>query len=186
LKAVDENKNYLRGVRERSAQEWAEENIGLIECFADAIGRVAWHREQGHAIFFVSGTIAPLARAMADRVAWGTEIGVVATELASLGGLWTGCAAGTAVGGAAKARVVREFAARHNICLAHSFAYGDSFADRWMLAAVGNATAVNPGARLMWHARRRGWRIARWPRAEHEFETHSDAAKRKLVPGEKL
>jgi HAD superfamily phosphoserine phosphatase-like hydrolase len=186
LKAVDENKNYLRGVRERSAQEWAEENIGSVECFADAIGRVAWHREQGHAIFFVSGTIAPLARAMAERVARGAEIGVAATELEGLAGLWTGCMSGAAVCGPAKARVIKELAMRHNFDLSQSYAYGDSFADRWMLAAVGNAAAVNPGARLMWLARKRGWRIARWPRVEHEFETSSDAVRRTLVPGEKL
>jgi HAD superfamily hydrolase (TIGR01490 family) len=186
LKAIDENKNYLNGVREESAQEWAEESNGSIECFVDAIKSVAWHHEQGHAIFFVSGTIAPLARAMAERFARGAEIGVAATELESFAGLWTGCTVGAAVCGPAKARVVRELAIRHELDLSHSYAYGDSFADRRMLAAVGNATAVNPGARLMWLARKRGWRIARWPEAAHEFEMSSDAAKRTLAQGEKL
>jgi HAD superfamily hydrolase (TIGR01490 family) len=186
LEAVDENKNYLAGVREASAQQWAEEYIGSIECFSDAIGRVAWHRDQGHSIFFVSGTIAPLARAMAGRFARSAEIGVAATELESFAGLWTGCTAGAAVSGSAKARAVREFAARRDINLAQSYAYGDSFADRWMLAAVGNSTAVNPGAGLTLLARRRGWRIVSWPKAEHEPEMSSDSAKRTLAHGEKL
>ncbi len=165
-KAMDENKNYLKGVREETVKQWAEENIAAIECYADALGRVEWHRDQGHSIFLVSGTLAPLARAMAERLARGGEIGVAATDLQSFAGQWTGCAASAAVCGPAKALAVRELAARHDFNLAHSYAYGDSFADRWMFAAVGNATVVNPGARLMWLARRCGWRIARWPRPD--------------------
>jgi HAD superfamily hydrolase (TIGR01490 family) len=186
LKAIDENKRYLTGVRERSAQEWAEKNVSTIEFYADAPGRIAWHREQGHAIFLVSGTIAPLARALAARLAPGGEIGTAATELQSFAGLWSGCAAGAAVCGVAKARAAGELAARHDLDLARSYAYGDSFADRWMLATVGNATAVNPGARLMWLARRRGWRVARWPRQEPGLEMPPDAAKQPLMPGERI
>jgi fatty acyl-CoA reductase len=186
LKALDENKIYLTGVREQKAAEWAEENVSRIECYADALARVAWHREQGHAIFLVSGTLAPLARAMAERLARSGQICVAATELQSFAGLWTGCVAGAAVCGVAKARAVRELAARHDLNLERSYAYGDSLADRWMLGSVGNAAVVNPGARLMWLARRRGWRISRWPRLEPGLEIPQDAAKQPLVPGERI
>jgi HAD superfamily hydrolase (TIGR01490 family) len=186
FKAIDENKIYLRGVREQAAWEWAEENIAAIECYPDALERIAWHREQGHAIFLVSGTLAPLARALAERIVRDEEIGVAATEMESFAGLWTGRAAGAAVCGMEKARGVRELAARHNVSLDESYAYGNSFGDRWMLTIVGNSTAVNPGARLMWLARRRGWRIARWPRLEHGLEIRPDAAKQPLAPQEKV
>jgi HAD superfamily hydrolase (TIGR01490 family) len=185
LKALDENKSYLAGVREQAAAEWSKEKATEIECYADALARIAWHREQGHAIFLVSGTLEPLARAVERRIARGCEIGVVATELQSSLGLWTGFTAGEALCGAAKARAVRDLAARHEIDLAQSYAYGDSLADRWMLAAVGNAIAVNPGARLMWHARRRGWRIARWPRQGFGIEIAPEAVKHRIPRLEK-
>ncbi|MFZ0819259.1 MAG: HAD-IB family hydrolase [Candidatus Acidiferrales bacterium] len=185
LKALDENKSYLAGVREQAAAEWAREKVTQIECYADALARIEWHREQSHSIFFVSGTLAPLARALAKRIARGDEIGVFATEMQSFAGVWTGCAAGASVCGAAKASAVRDLAARHEIDLEHSYAYGDSLSDRWMLAAVGNATAVNPGARLMWLARRRGWRVANWSRVEPGFEIMPEAAKRQIPRWEK-
>jgi HAD superfamily hydrolase (TIGR01490 family) len=185
LKALDENKSYLAGAREQFAAEWAEEKAGEIDCYADALARIAWHREQSHAIFFVSGTLAPLARALAERIARGGEIGVVATEMECLAGVWTGCSLKGSVCRAAKARAVRALAARHEIDLEHSYAYGDSLADRWMLAAVGNATAVNPGAQLTVLARRRGWRIARWPTRELGNAKTPEAAKQRIPQLEK-
>jgi HAD superfamily hydrolase (TIGR01490 family) len=185
LKVLDENKSYLARVREQAAAEWAKEHIGAIECHEDALARIEWHREQGHAIFFVSGTLAPLARAVAKRIARGREIGVVATELQSAVGLWTGHTAGAAVCGVAKVRALRDLAARYEIDLTRSYAYGDSLADHPMLAAVGNATAVNPGTRLNWLARRRGWRIVRWPRREFGLEITPEGVKQRIARWEK-
>jgi HAD superfamily hydrolase (TIGR01490 family) len=184
-KALDENKTYLAGVREHAAAEWAEEYIGAIERYDDALARIEWHREQGHRIFFVSGTLAPLARNLTMRIARGCEIGVVATELQTVNGLWTGCTVGAAVCGIAKARALRELATRHEIDLPRSYAYGNSLADRWMLAAVGNATAVNPCACLLRLARRRGWRIANWRRIEAAFEITADTANQRIPRLEK-
>jgi HAD superfamily hydrolase (TIGR01490 family) len=186
VKAVHENKNYLSGVREGSAREWAEENFYSMECYADALWRIAWHREQGHSVFFVSGTLAPQARAAANHIAREGEIGVAATELQSFAGRWTGCVAGVAICGAAKAHSIRELAARHDIDLARSYVYGNSLADRWMLACVGNATVVNPGTRLKWLALRRGWRIAHWPRLEPGLEIPPDSAEQEFAPLRRL
>ncbi len=103
FRAIDENKIYLRGVREETTREWAEENIDAIECYPEALRCIAWHREQGHAIFFVSGTLAPLARVVAASLALDREIGIAATELESVAGRWTGCTAGAAICGPGKA-----------------------------------------------------------------------------------
>jgi HAD superfamily hydrolase (TIGR01490 family) len=186
LKAIDENKTYLRGVREETAREWAQEKLTAIEWYPGALERVEWHREQGHPIFLVSGTLAPLARAVAVRLGRGVEIGIAATELENLAGQWTGRVAGAAMCGPEKARAIRELAARHDLDLARSYAYGDSVADRWMLGCVGNATVVNPGARLMWIARRRGWRIARWLQPGPGLEIPCDAAMQTIATREKL
>jgi HAD superfamily hydrolase (TIGR01490 family) len=185
LRTVDDNKLYLGGVPEQKARNWGEEKNATIECYPQALERITWHREHGHAIFLVSGTIAPLARVVAARLRREGEIGIAATELESYAGQWTGRTAGAAVCGPGKAHAIRELAARHNLDLARSYAYGDSIADRWMLGLVGNATVVNPGARLMWLARRRGWRIARWRQPEQGVEISRDTSGRPFATSEK-
>jgi phosphoserine phosphatase len=57
---------------------------------------------------------------------------------------------------------VKQFARAQNISLARCSAYGDSLLDRWMLAEVGHAFAVNPTWRLRRIARLRGWQILHW------------------------
>jgi HAD superfamily hydrolase (TIGR01490 family) len=186
LRAVDENKLYLRGIREETAREWAEEKLGTIEFHPAALDRFAWHREHGHAIFLVSGTLAPLARVVAARLGGDGEIGIAATELESCEGRWTGCTFGAAVCGPGKARAISQLAARHNLDLKRSYAYGDSLADRWMLGLVGNATVVNPRPRLMWLARRQGWRVAHWVQPGPASEISRDAARQPLSISEKF
>ena len=90
LKAFDENKAYLAGVNQEMAQNWVTASLGDLELYPDALERLAWHRSQGHAIFLVSGTLGPLARSIARRLAGNGEIGVAATEPETLGEHWTG------------------------------------------------------------------------------------------------
>jgi HAD superfamily hydrolase (TIGR01490 family) len=172
LAAVDRNKAYLAGVRVSAAQNWAAHHAKSLEFFPDAIRRIAWHREKGHEIFFVSGTLAPLAHVAATHLGVAAESSVAASELVELEGRWTGNVAGEAVSGPAKALSMQRLAAIHHIELAHSFAYGNSFADRWFLAAVGNAVAINPGSALAALARTSGWPILRWARIEPYAESN--------------
>jgi phosphoserine phosphatase len=90
------------------------------------------------------------------------EIHVAATELESVGGLWTGRIAGEAICGPEKARAMSQLVERLHLDLAQSYAYANSSTDRWMLAAVGHPVAVNPGVTLAQLAREYGWPIARW------------------------
>jgi len=165
LRALDRNKLYLAGIRRKSLEAFADEStatLPLDEFFPDAIAQLYWHRERGHKIFLLSGTLAPLARAVARRLAHTSRITVGATELEVSREFLTGRIAGEAICGPAKARTIRRFAARHGIDLLCSYAYGNSSADRWMLAAVGHSVAVNPSTDLARLARRSGWRIAQW------------------------
>lgn len=57
---------------------------------------------------------------------------------------------------------VEAFAAAHDLDLARSTFYSDSYNDLPLLEHVGTAVAVNPDVRLGRHARRRGWRIEQW------------------------
>src|SRR6201996_8784427 len=63
------------------------------------------------------------------------------------------------VAGATKADIMRKFAAAHDIDLAKSWAYSDSYSDYPMLAVVGHPTAVNPDFRLRSLARSYDWPV---------------------------
>ena len=68
--------------------------------------------------------------------------------------------------GEARALVLSEYAAAHDLSLEESVAYADSASDLAMLEAVGFTVAVNPEARLAAIARRRGWHVEHWAKAK--------------------
>jgi HAD superfamily hydrolase (TIGR01490 family) len=63
------------------------------------------------------------------------------------------------VAGATKAEIMRDYAKAHDIDLAESWAYSDSFSDYAMLAVVGHPTACNPDFRLRSMARSYDWPV---------------------------
>jgi HAD superfamily hydrolase (TIGR01490 family) len=163
LRAIDRNRLYLAGVS--ALEDFARSvvtNLDATEFLPEALAQLAWHRIRGHKIVFVSGTLAPLACALVRRIVPDAELPIVATEPEISGEFFTGRIAGEAIAGPAKARTIKRLAAHHAIDLLRSYAYGNSSLDRWMLAAVGHAVAVNPSSDLAFVARRNGWRIAQW------------------------
>jgi HAD superfamily hydrolase (TIGR01490 family) len=163
------NKMYLRGVPALNEGDGHNARWLVPPFFPEAIERVEGHAEQGHAIVIVSGTLEPLANVAARTLEMelaareiAAEIRVCATRLEENGGRWTGRMLDEAMFGEAKARAVRKLVQELKLDLSRCWAYGDTANDQWMLAAVGNPTAVNPSRRLARIARRRGWSIARW------------------------
>ncbi len=77
------------------------------------------------------------------------------------------------VAGATKADIMRAYAKKHDIDLAESWAYTDSFSDYPMLAAVGHPTVCNPDFRLRTLARSYDW-----PVLELDEEPRRAAARR--------
>jgi HAD superfamily hydrolase (TIGR01490 family) len=63
------------------------------------------------------------------------------------------------IGGATKPVVMRDYANAHDIDLAKSWAYSDSYSDFPMLAVVGRPTACNPDRRLRSVARSYDWPV---------------------------
>lgn len=159
--AIEENKLYLAGLPETIVEEW-EKTLATrpLPFFAGGIRRLTWHQTQGHRIFLVSGTLAPLARVAANQLPDRMEI--CATDLDALNGRWTGFVNGEHRRGDAKARAIRDLAARFGMTIEQSYAYGNDFSDLPMLASVGRPRAVNPSARLKHTARKRGWPICTW------------------------
>jgi HAD superfamily hydrolase (TIGR01490 family) len=157
-----QNKMYWKGVRIDVVKEWMAREFAELEFFSEALTIVDWHRRRGHAIVLISGTLAPLARAVGALLAGDGDINVCATELECDGDHWTGRVNGEAICGPAKERVLMQLAAENNFDLSQSYAYADSWNDRWLLGAVGHPVVVNPGARLAQLARKSGWRLANW------------------------
>lgn len=97
-------------------------------------------------------TLRPLARYLgADDL--------IVNRLEFKGGYATGKLMKPFVAGATKAQIMRDYAASHDIDLAQSWAYSDSFSDFPMLAVVGRPTAVNPDFRLRRMARSYDWPV---------------------------
>jgi phosphoserine phosphatase len=68
--------------------------------------------------------------------------------------------------GEARAILLDEFARSQGLSLGETVAYADSTSDLPMLEAAGFPVVVNPEAKLAAIARRRGWFIENWERAE--------------------
>ena len=155
----DTNKCWTEGIPITFCAEWARREAHSLGLFTPALARVEWHLAQRHKVFLVSGSLAPLIRAAAEFNPSLAKFEICATELELSEGKFTGHTAGTAMCGPEKARAAARVAALHEIDLSSSYAYANSSADRWILAAVGRPFAVNPDrglahlARDLWVAR---------------------------------
>ncbi|HXZ12323.1 MAG TPA: HAD family phosphatase [Candidatus Sulfotelmatobacter sp.] len=159
------NKMYLAGLPESLATEWmASEPFGSFPLCADGIDCVAQHFARRHEVILLTGTLAPLARAVAAKLPRPVEI--CATELETAGGRWTGWVAGEHLSGAAKVRALGLIAERRGLDLKQCYAYGNEMADLPMLMSMGRPVAVNPSVWLLRCARRLGWQVCDWTRAQ--------------------
>lgn len=128
--------------------------------YAGAAERVAWHREQGHALAIVTTSPESGARHVADVLGiphvLGSRTPVVEGRISD------GFRPEDLCFGPAKVTRVQAFAAEHGIDLAASWAYSDSRSDLPLLLAVGHAKAVNPQWLLERAARAEGIEVMRF------------------------
>jgi len=159
--AIEENKLYLAGLPESLGEEWEKAlSAHPLPYFAEGIRRLQWHQAQGHQVYLISGTLAPLARVAENQLPGRVE--VCATELGATDSCWTGFVDGEHRSGGGKTHAIQDLAAKFGLALEQSYAYGNDLADLSMLASVGRPCAVNPSARLKLAARKRGWPICSW------------------------
>ncbi len=121
--------------------------------------RIREHRAAGHRTVLVSGSIASLAKPIADLF---DE--VVAGEMHEKDGVLTGYLARPPLVDEARAAWLTQYAAKHGLDLAGSYGYGDSHADLVWLDLLGHPHAVNPDTQLAREAQRRRWAIDDWKR----------------------
>ncbi|MCU0267936.1 MAG: HAD-IB family hydrolase [Acidimicrobiales bacterium] len=82
---------------------------------------------------------------------------VIATRYGEDAGHYDGSIVGPFVWGKGKLEAVRTWAAEHDISLADSYAYSDSYYDAALLGAVGHPVVVNPDPRMRFIALARRW-----------------------------
>ncbi len=129
----------------------------LRRALPEAIRQVRRHKAAGHRTVLITGAVdilvAPLAALFDD---------IVASRLHVTDGRFSGYLDTPPLVGEARAAWLRRYAEQRDIDLGRSYAYGDSFSDRPLLEAVGNANAVNPDPKLYRHAKRKKWTIQQW------------------------
>jgi HAD superfamily hydrolase (TIGR01490 family) len=157
-------RNLIAGVPERTIERMGPEVMAAIlpRVFPQMLDEVYAHQDAGRPTFIVSaagnGVVETLAGVLGMDGGIGTRYEVDAE------GAFTGRLDGPFVYGEGKVVAMQEFAARHEIDLAASYAYSDSLSDLPMLRAVGNPVAVNPDPPLAEIARAEGWQTLRFER----------------------
>ncbi len=133
----------------------------LAKSFPDGFARVRQHRALGHRTVLITGAldlvVEPL-RPLFDSI--------VCARLGESDGTFTGRLDELPPIGEARALVLAEYAEAEGLQLEESMAYADSASDLPMLEAVGFPVAVNPEAKLAAIARRRGWHVEHWHKAD--------------------
>jgi fatty acyl-CoA reductase len=133
----------------------------LTRSFPDGFARVRAHRALGHRTLLITGAldfiIEPIRPLFDD---------IVCASMESRDGRLTGHLTTLPPIGEARALVLADYAEDHSLALEESVAYADSASDLAMLEAVGFPVAVNPESRLSTLARRRGWHVEHWAKAE--------------------
>ncbi len=131
------------------------DQIILPHVYAEAHRLIAGHRDSGQDVIIVSSSgqemVGPIG-------AWLGASEIIATRMAVADGCYTGEMEFWAYG-EAKARKVRELAARRGYWLPDCYAYSDSVTDLPLLEAVGHPHAVNPDRALRKIARERCWPV---------------------------
>jgi HAD superfamily hydrolase (TIGR01490 family) len=150
------------GLNAAALREWHRQTFAdnlRPRLFPGAVECIREHQQHGQRIVLVTGGLEFVMRPLAEYLRVDE---LMASRLADHDGVFTGELNGPPSANERKVELVREYAQRHDIDLAQSFAYGNSLDDAPMLAEVGQAVAVNPDRRLRARAAERGWRVVQW------------------------
>ncbi|MFY9285586.1 MAG: HAD family hydrolase [Tissierellaceae bacterium] len=107
--------------------------------------RIEWHKEQGHKVFFVSGSPDFLVSKMAEKYGVTEYRGSIykVDENNNFTGeivqMWDS---------ASKQKAIDELIEKYQVDLENSYAYGDTTGDFSMLKMMGNPVAINPNREL--------------------------------------
>lgn len=137
----------LKGVNKANIDFIANQVINLNgdKVYKYSRSRIEWHKEQGHKIFFISGSPDFLVEKMAAKYGVTEFRGTVyvVDEKNNFTGeiikMWDSDN---------KQKTIDEFVRKYDVDLEKSYAYGDTQGDFSMLKMVGNPIAINPNRNL--------------------------------------
>jgi HAD superfamily hydrolase (TIGR01490 family) len=138
-----------------SGRRWFSEELAAGPFHEPVLERFLGHRAAGELTVLVSGSFPACLDPIAEHV--GADL-LVCSRPEVRAGRYTGAVA-TPMIGEAKAAAVREIAARFDVDLAGSSAYGDHPSDLPVLELVGFPVVVGDDPDLVGHAARRGWTV---------------------------
>ena len=146
---------------ETDAREMLSQLI-VTKAFPEGIRRVRRHRELGHRTILITGA---LDFAVAGLAPLFDEI--VAAEMSVRpDGTLSGEMVTVPPTGEARAQILTDYCEAEGLDISNSVAYADSSSDLPLFDAVGFPVAVNPETRLATIARKRGWLVEHWTRAD--------------------
>ncbi len=134
----------------------------LAKAFPAAIRRVREHRRLGHRTVLITGAldfvVEPLRPLFDDIVSASLEIDHTTAR-------YKGELTMVPPTGESRAQALFDYAEKYGLDLSEAVAYADSTSDLPMLEVVGFPVAVNPETRLAAVARKRGWLVENWEKA---------------------
>jgi fatty acyl-CoA reductase len=133
----------------------------LAKSFPAGFARVRQHRALGHRTILITGALDLVVEPMRPLFD-----DIVCAHLGEVDGKFTGRLEELPPIGEARALLLADYAEAEGLQLEESMAYADSASDLPMLEAVGFPVAVNPEAKLAAIARRRGWHVEHWHKAD--------------------
>lgn len=127
-----------------SAKQVVERNSDVVYTYTR--DRIRWHQDNGHLVFFISGSPEFLVRHMAEKYRVTNYKGTIykTDEDDYFTGdyikMWDAVS---------KDKIIDEFSKEYDIGLEKSYSYGDTNGDISMLKRVGNPVAINPSSILL-------------------------------------
>ena len=165
---------------EKNRREWGEDLAVLFKGFSlkktkevfewitieyfmpllrkDMLGLLKEHQKQGHKIVLLSGMFVEFLEIVGNKI--GADY-VQGTRLAFTDNVCSGTIIQPLCFGKGKVKLLQDLILNYqlNVDLKNSFAYADSYYDKYVFETVGNPIAVNPDTKLRVIAEREQWKI---------------------------
>jgi len=153
------NKAYLAGLDTSQVAALAQIFVTtevVPQLRKPVVQRLQQHLRRGDTVALLSGTLEPIARAVAEAL--GVQH-VTATVCSERRGRYRASPPAVHPFGVAKLHIATQLAAELGANLSHATAYADSEHDLRLLEAVSEPVAVMPDARLLLAARAKNWDV---------------------------
>ena len=161
IHTIKKNKAYLTGLETTAIDELATDFVAADfpqNAFAPVVARLKQHLARGDAVLLLSGTLQPIAAALARTLG---VAHVCATLCEEIRGTYRSGPPDRHPFYHAKLPLARDFAAQHNLDLSRATAYSDSHHDIELLESVGFPVVVDGDRKLLSTALARNWEVIR-------------------------